>query len=223
MGNRETPWLLPLGCDAGGCRWGQEESERRGKEGIEASWENRVSAQSPGGNRQRDPLHAGDERIVWVAAKHKIHQSCSTENKPSGSARFLLETGKGPVGARVPLYKPFYNNQRRFCSRYLRSCLWEIQLSRDSRPSWCFGHVLQEKHGAAPVELRLGEGLARLVAEGVSAAGRRSSALQPSCASRDFSLAVRRWKLDHSGSTMRQTPRACFDERSRCWQVTREE
>ena len=82
--------------------------------GWEASWKNRVSAQSPGGNRQRDPLHPRGERIAWVTAVHKIHRNCSAGNKPLGNAPFLLELEKGSVGACVPVYKPFYNNWRFF-------------------------------------------------------------------------------------------------------------
>lgn len=62
------------------------------------SWKNRVSAQSPGGNRQRDPVHPGGERTAWVTAMRKIHQSCSTENKPLGNPPFLLEVEKGVWG-----------------------------------------------------------------------------------------------------------------------------
>lgn len=80
----------------------------------EASWKTRVSTQSPGGNRQRDPLHPGGKRIAWVTAMRKTLWNRSTGNKPLGNAPFLLELGRGLVGARVPVYKPIYNNWRGF-------------------------------------------------------------------------------------------------------------
>lgn len=62
----------------------------------------------------RDSLHPRGKRIAWVTAMHKTHWNRSTGNKPLGNAPFLLELGRGLVGARVPVYKPFYNNWRGF-------------------------------------------------------------------------------------------------------------
>lgn len=93
-GTAAAAWVRRRGDAEGGMGKG---SSTAGK-GWEASWKNRVSAQSPGGNRQRDPVHAGGERTAWVTAMHKIHQSCSAENKPLGNTPFLLGVGKGVWG-----------------------------------------------------------------------------------------------------------------------------
>lgn len=88
----------------------------------EAAWKNRVSAQQPRGKKQRDPVHLRNERVVWVVAMHKIHQSSSAENKPLGNTPFLLELAKRVWGC-VHVYKPFYINCKYCCLRYVHSCL----------------------------------------------------------------------------------------------------
>lgn len=99
---------------------GKESSPAR--KDWEAAWKNRVSGQQLRGNKQRDPVHLRNERVAWVIAMHKIHQSSSTENKPLGNTPFLLELAKRVWGC-VHVYKPFYINCKYCCLRYVRSCL----------------------------------------------------------------------------------------------------